>query len=184
MSNDFLQWNPTKANQESDVDWLNDAQRLAGAANPSIFPSERANKLFYQLSTFMAAFGEMLSDKGYTVSDADITVLESVLANVLTMADVYNTDTGAANAYAVAVNSVVGKPVYFIAANSSTGASTLTTNTVTASIKNIADEIGAGDIQAGQVVGVVYDGTNYQLISGAGNYQQFSRRMAHFFGGR
>jgi hypothetical protein len=87
MSNNILQWNPSATNQESDSAYTSDAQRTGGAANPSIFTSATANKLFYQLSTFLKAFGDSLSAKGYTISDASVTTLAGVLANVVTEVD-------------------------------------------------------------------------------------------------
>jgi hypothetical protein len=86
-STNLQQWNPTGANQESDSAYTVDAQRTGGAANPSIFTSATANKLFYQLSTFLAAFGQALSAKGYTISDANLSTLAGVLANVVTEVD-------------------------------------------------------------------------------------------------
>jgi hypothetical protein len=45
------------------------------------------NKVWFQSSTFVAALAAALSAKGYTVSDANISVLQAVLANILTNAD-------------------------------------------------------------------------------------------------
>lgn len=87
MSNNFLQFNPTKANQENDAAYTADAQRTGGAATNSIFASQLANKLFYQLSTMITALGQALSNKGYTVSDADLTALINVLSNLITTPD-------------------------------------------------------------------------------------------------
>src|SRR6516164_960180 len=86
-SNNFLQWNPTAANQENDAAYLADSQRTGGAPNGTPFPSQTGNKLFYQLSTFVAAFGQMMSTKGYAMSDVNIATLASVLANIITAAD-------------------------------------------------------------------------------------------------
>lgn len=54
--------------------------------------------------------------------------------------------------------------------NANTGASTLNLNTIGAvSIKkNVSTNLSAGDIAAGQVVLLVYDGTNFQIITGSG----------------
>jgi hypothetical protein len=82
----FLQWNPTASNQESDSSYASDAQRTGGASSGE-FPSATANKLFFQCSTFVAALGQMLATKGYSTSDADISVLAAVLANLITNAD-------------------------------------------------------------------------------------------------
>jgi len=85
-STNFQQWNPTASNQESDAAYLADAQRTGGASSGE-FPSPTANKLFYQSSTFVAALCQMLAAKGYSTSDADISVLAAVLANLITNAD-------------------------------------------------------------------------------------------------
>jgi hypothetical protein len=87
MSDNIQQWNPTGANMDSDATYTTDTQRTGGAATPSIFTALTANKLFYQLSTFSKAFGDALSAKGYAMSDASITTLAGVLANVITQVD-------------------------------------------------------------------------------------------------
>lgn len=87
-SNNILQWNPTQANQETDAQYSADSQRSGGASNPSVFDATLANKLFYQLSTFAAAFGQMMAGKGFTISDANLSTLAATLANILTTADV------------------------------------------------------------------------------------------------
>jgi hypothetical protein len=85
----------------------------------------------------------------------------------------YAADTGTANAYVVNLNPVltqyvIGMPVFFKAANANTGTSTIEVNTLGAKTikKNITQDLGAGDIQAGQIVMVLYDGVNFQLIGG------------------
>lgn len=86
MSNNILQWNPSKNNQQDDATYTTDPMRTGGAV-PGIFDKELANKLFYQLSTLCSALGEMLSNKGYSVSDSNILTLVSTLSNILTKAD-------------------------------------------------------------------------------------------------
>jgi hypothetical protein len=87
MSTNLLVWNPGAANQEDDATYAADVQRSGGATTDAIFASPLANKLFYQLSTFCAAFAQALVAKGYTVSDANLAALQAVLSNVLTNAD-------------------------------------------------------------------------------------------------
>jgi hypothetical protein len=84
----------------------------------------------------------------------------------------YAADTGAADAYVVTLSPalaahVVGLPVRFKATNANTGASTVNINGLGAIAikKNVSTALAAGDIAAGQIVEVVYDGTYYQLIS-------------------
>lgn len=88
MANNFLQWNPNGANQETDSAYASDAQRSGGAAVGAGFPSATANKLFYQLSTGMAALMQMMATKGYSVLDSNLNTLAGVLAAIQTTADI------------------------------------------------------------------------------------------------
>jgi len=87
MSSNLQQWNPGQANQETDAQYLVDAQRLAGAANPSIWTSQTANKFLYQCSTVLCALGDALSAKGLAISDASRATLAGVLANIVLQSD-------------------------------------------------------------------------------------------------
>jgi hypothetical protein len=86
-SSNFLQHNPDQANQENDATYLTDVTRTGGIVVGQLLPSPWLNKVWYQSSTFVAAFSDALAAKGYTVSDANRGTLESVLANILTTAD-------------------------------------------------------------------------------------------------
>ena len=84
----------------------------------------------------------------------------------------YAPDTGVANAYVIALSPaltahVVGMPIYFKAANANTGASTIVIDALAAVPikKNGNQALTAGDIKAGKIVTVVYDGTCYQIDS-------------------
>jgi len=84
----------------------------------------------------------------------------------------YAADSGAANAYIIALSpaltaQIIGMPVCFKAATANTGISTLKINDLTALTvkKNGSSDLNAGDILAGQLVCVAYDGTYFQLIS-------------------
>jgi len=86
----------------------------------------------------------------------------------------YAADTGSANACAIALVPVlsayiVGMPVWFKSANTNTGAATLNINSLGAVQikKNGNKDLVAGDLLAGMIVGVVYDGTNFQLLTRA-----------------
>ena len=85
------------------------------------------------------------------------------------------TDSGSANAYAIALTPVVtayvaGQVFHFKAANTSTGASTLNVNAL--GVKNIKkkndQDIAAGDIEQNAIVSVIYDGTSFQMLSQLG----------------
>jgi hypothetical protein len=89
-STNFQQWNPSQANQESDLAYTSDTQRIGGAANGSPLPSMTGNKLFYQLSTGITALMQMMAAKGFTCSDGNLASLASVLAAIQTTADLKN----------------------------------------------------------------------------------------------
>jgi hypothetical protein len=80
-------------------------------------------------------------------------------------------DTGVANAYAVApspaLSVVSGAHLFFKAAHANTGASTLAVNGggAKAITKNGTTALAGAEISANQIVHVVYDGTEWQLIS-------------------
>lgn len=90
----------------------------------------------------------------------------------------YFAETGAANAYVITpTNPVVaayatGQRFSFKAANTNTLSSTLNVNALGAkTIKKIdgATNLAAGDIVAGQIIAVEYDGTNFQMLNPVAN---------------
>jgi hypothetical protein len=93
---------------------------------------------------------------------------------VVKAAGIYAADAGASDAYAItptpAPSSYVAGMVFNFKANTAnTGAATLNVNGLGAKTikKNVSADLDTGDISAGQIVTVVYDGTNFQLIGGA-----------------
>jgi hypothetical protein len=86
-STNFLQFNPSQAQQETDAEYLADATRLGGALDGNAWPDVSANKTLYQLSTAIAALMQMMANKGFIVSDANLGTLTAVLMNILTTAD-------------------------------------------------------------------------------------------------
>ena len=85
------------------------------------------------------------------------------------------TDTGTANTYVVAFNPAItayttGLKVKFKAANANSGSSTLNVNSLGAITikKNVTTNLASGDILLDQIVECTYDGTNFQIVSGAG----------------
>ncbi len=84
----LIQWNPTAANQETDAEYLADSQRAGGATNPSLFDATLANKLFYQMSTYLTGLFTAFGNKGFATSDASLAALTAQCANFLTTADV------------------------------------------------------------------------------------------------
>lgn len=84
----------------------------------------------------------------------------------------YAADAGAADAYVIALSPALtayieGMPVFFKAANANTGASTLDVNGLGAIAvkRSVSAELVEGDILAGQICCVVYDGVNFQLLN-------------------
>jgi hypothetical protein len=84
----------------------------------------------------------------------------------------YAADTGTANAYDITPDPLpgayaVGQIFIFKATNANTGASTLEVGSLggVPLKKNGTEALIAGDILAGQILQVVYDGTNFQVIS-------------------
>jgi hypothetical protein len=87
---------------------------------------------------------------------------------------VYAADGGASDAYAIslpvaptALSEITGLPIAFKANTANTGAATLAVNGLTAKTikKNASADLETGDVLASQIVLVVYDGTNFQLVS-------------------
>lgn len=84
-------------------------------------------------------------------------------------------DTGTADAYAIAPSIAISsyaayQGFQFKALNTNTGASTLAVSALAAkTIKHLdGTDLLAGDIVAGAIIDVMYDGTNFQLLSSIG----------------
>lgn len=88
-SSNFLPFNPTATNQESDAAYLANSQRAGGYGVDNIVPSALLNKVQYQASIFCAAFGQMMAAKpgAYSLNDASQSALAAVLSNILTESD-------------------------------------------------------------------------------------------------
>lgn len=117
-------------------------------------------------------------NQALSLVDGDLTTLRDPLLALSTFANYY-TDTGAANAYAITVSApqtvalAAGLPIQFKATNANTGASTLQINALAS--KNILTAKGtalsSGQIPAGAVISVMYDGTQFMLLGGLpGNF--------------
>ena len=73
----FLPFDVAKANIQSDATYSADTTRTGGITTGEVMSSPLGNKLFYQLSTGLAALMEMLANKGYSTSDASLSTLAS-----------------------------------------------------------------------------------------------------------
>ena len=85
--NKFIQFDPTGANMETDAAYAADSQRSGGAiSGPSEFASILANKLFYQISTMVAALGQAIADGGHDANDSAlidlVTAIEATWAKL------------------------------------------------------------------------------------------------------
>lgn len=113
-----------------------------------------------------------ITNTGITLSSGDLSQLSKAIANYTASGDFY-TDTGAADAYVLSViaskqgptSYATGTRVRFIVGNTNTGASTINVNTI--GVKNIKTNAGtdpaAGDLTAGAIIELEYDGTNFVL---------------------
>jgi hypothetical protein len=91
-SNNFKQWNPTQANQDTDAAYAAETIVQNGAQAGNICASAMDNKFRYQVTTFIKAFADMMVVKGFTLNDTSLATLTTALANVLTTADAINAD--------------------------------------------------------------------------------------------
>lgn len=84
----------------------------------------------------------------------------------------YGVDAGSSDAYAITLSPaqtsyVAGRVISFMPNTTNTGAATLSVNGLGAQAirKNGAEVLADGDILAGRVAMVIYDGTNFQLLN-------------------
>jgi hypothetical protein len=94
-----------------------------------------------------------------------------IIAGIQNLSWRYANDTGVANAYAIAISPAPalqnGLSLYFKAAHANTAASTLAVNggAAKAITKNGTTALAGAEIALNQIVQVIYDGTQFQLIS-------------------
>lgn len=93
----------------------------------------------------------------------------------------YAADAGANDTYVITLPTaptayVTGQLFAFKANTVNTGAATLNVNSLGAKtiVKNVSDTLSDGDIGAGQIVLVIYDGTNFRLLSNTTDTQVFT----------
>jgi hypothetical protein len=84
----FQQFDPNLTNAETDSQYTADSMRSGGATLEALLPAILFNKFAHQVSIFVAAFGQMMANKGFTLSDANFANLVAALTNVQTTADV------------------------------------------------------------------------------------------------
>jgi hypothetical protein len=95
----------------------------------------------------------------------------SIVVGIQQQAWVFAIDTGVANAYVVSFTPkptiTVGSRFYFKATHANTGASTIAINSGSAQpiTKNGTTALAGAEIAANQIIQIVFDGTNWQMIS-------------------
>lgn len=104
MSTNFLVFNPTLANAETDTTYSSDSMRTGGATSGAILGSPLFNKACYQWSTFVAAFCTMMANKGVSTSDANFANLVTALTTVRLASDFPASVVSVPYATAVAFN--------------------------------------------------------------------------------
>jgi hypothetical protein len=145
----LIQWNPASNNQETDAQYLADSQRASGAVDPEFFDATLANKLFYQVTTYLTALFQAFAAKGYTTSDSNLNTLASVCANFLTTADVEPAVVNVPYAASVTLNAGASDGFYI---------QSMTGNLAIAAVTGLT---------AGQIVAMYYqqDGTGGHTVT-------------------
>lgn len=111
---------------------------------------------------------------GDTIQDTHVSQYASPVNQLETGASYYAEDAGSTDSYAVTLAPVpdaytAGMMVNFKANTANTGAATLNCNGLGAQAikKHGSAALDTGDIAAGQIVAVIYDGTNFQMQTAA-----------------
>jgi hypothetical protein len=82
-TSNFIQSNPSAANQQNDATYASDSLTTGGIGVGEILPSPWLNKIWFQSSTFVAAIAAVIAafGPGYTITDTNIATLETNLTN-------------------------------------------------------------------------------------------------------
>lgn len=140
------------------------------AAYQNTFANKNNDETITQTWTFTPAKNPKYASQPATFAGLDLIDMQFVDTGVYG----YYTDTGAASAIVITPSPVVtsyvtGLKFYIKVANSNAGATTINVNGLGAKalLKQVSTPLSANDILAGQLINVMYDGTNFQLIGGA-----------------
>jgi hypothetical protein len=123
-----------------------------------------AGRTYYATDT-----GQIWYDSGSAWSNVTPAPTAAAITSIQQKAYTFGTDAGAANAYAVVLTPapvlVAGSEVVFKAVNANSGPSTLAVNggTAVAIKKQGTVALAGGEIAAGQIVRLIYDGVNFQM---------------------
>lgn len=127
------------------------------------------------LTTIVTNYGTVPA----TLTHVEIGIMPKAATNLVALTGdiqnasyIYAADSGGSDAYAITLAPAitaytVGMAIQFKANTANTGAATLNVNGLGAKTikKNVSSDLSTGDILAGQMVKVLYDGTNFQLVS-------------------
>lgn len=78
----FLQFDPSKQLIADDTSYHDSSYRMEGVS-PGIAPPDIHNKLYYQMSTMIAAFARAMVMQGFTANDTDIDELSGNINQML-----------------------------------------------------------------------------------------------------
>lgn len=127
----------------------------------------------------MATLADVLAKTSTGSTGAKLSVSPDVMNSTLTYD--YAADSVGSDAYAITLTPaptayVTGQRFTFKAGTANTGAATLNVNSLGAKTikKNYNVDLLTGDILANQIVEVVYDGTNFQLVSASSQGNSYS----------
>lgn len=142
-SSNFLQFDPSFANADSDATYAADTLRSGGATVNAILPSALDNKFRIQMSFFVAAFCQMMANKGYVMSDSNYTNLVTALTNVRTNADVVQKIQTITYATSITFNAAIA-PAFDLTLTGNVSASTLSGISAGAQLIFIFQQDGTG----------------------------------------
>ena len=79
----FLQTNPSGANQEDDATYASDTLTTGGVGVDDILPSPWLNKVWFQASTFICALAYVMANwgGGFTITDTSLATLKTNITN-------------------------------------------------------------------------------------------------------
>ncbi len=145
------------------------ANQVVTATQSFVLPGDESHQLPWGAAVQLLA-------KAFIALDALLNALQGIAnsavqpAQLQQSAAIYAADTGAANAYVVAFSPAptlaAGSRVLFKALHANTAASTLAVNggAAKAITKSGTTALAGGEIAAGQIMQVVYDGTQFQIV--------------------
>lgn len=143
-------------------------QSISNPSGSGTLSSENHSQIHAQANDTLAA----LQDKVGITSDTAVTSHDYLITRLLAGTARYAADAGANDSYAVTLSPAptaytTGQVVNFKANTANTGAATLNVNSLGAkTIKKLGSiDLSTNDILASQIVSVIYDGTNFQLLS-------------------